>query len=193
MAFCDEACCGVPPWNTGRPRHEIAAPEEAGEGREVRAGPGLRAIETTQTKAWERGVDATFLVRDNPDLPRPAWAFDTADPGFFHTLPDGGHLRYVRDLAAVLRPEGGSSWSPSACSSRPVTAPAGGRRRKSGPCSSVVGPSTGFESRVRPEGLRSGLSKVVKPRRRHRDDGRLAPDRVRTFFYFPGRVCVGEQ
>ena len=121
-------------------------------------------------------MDAASLVHDILDLHSLGRNLDAADSGFFHTLPDDGHPQHVRGLGAFLRTEGGSSLLPSASSSRP-DAPGGGRR-----------PAT-FESRVGPEGLRTWLSKVVRLRRRHRDDdGRLAPDRARTFLL--PRACV---
>ena len=58
-------------------------------------------------KARERGVQATFLVHDILDLPSLGRTFETViDAGLFHTLSDEDRPRYVRGLAAVLRPGG---------------------------------------------------------------------------------------
>jgi cyclopropane fatty-acyl-phospholipid synthase-like methyltransferase len=130
MTFFDQAYEGVAPWDTGTPQPEIVALEESGEiesavldvgcgtgetalylaarGHEVMgvdAAP--RAIERAQAKAQERGIPAVFFVHDVLDLPSLGGAFDTViDTGLFHTLSDENRPRYVRSLAAILRPGG---------------------------------------------------------------------------------------
>src|SRR5207248_6033339 len=55
----------------------------------------------------ERGLQATFLVRDALSLKDWAERFDSVlDSGLFHVFSDEDRARYVAGLAAVLRPGG---------------------------------------------------------------------------------------
>jgi SAM-dependent methyltransferase len=66
-----------------------------------------RAIELAREKARERELPVTFLVQDALDMENLSRTFDTIiDSGLFHALSDPDRLRFVRSLAAVLRPGG---------------------------------------------------------------------------------------
>jgi 2-polyprenyl-3-methyl-5-hydroxy-6-metoxy-1,4-benzoquinol methylase len=191
MTFFDKAYEDVPPWDTGRPQPAIVALEEAGEieGSVLDAGCGSgenalylagqghevlgvdavpRAIEIAREKARERGVTAEFRVHDVLDLPSLGRSFDTViDAGLFHTLSDEDRPRYVRGLAAVLRPGGTyfmiafSDLEPPGYGPRRVTqaeirdAFAGGWRVN------WIRPAT-FDTRIRPKGPRAWLSSIVR-------------------------------
>ena len=190
MTFFDRAYQGVTPWETGRPQPEIVALEEAGEigGSVLDAGCGTgenvlylagrgheawgvdsssRAIETAQAKARERGVQATFLVHDILDLPSLGRTFETViDAGLFHTLSDEDRPRYVRGLAAVLRPGGRyfmmafSELEPPGYGPRRVTQAEIRAAFASGWRIDWIRATT-FESRIR-EGPRAWLSSIVR-------------------------------
>jgi 2-polyprenyl-3-methyl-5-hydroxy-6-metoxy-1,4-benzoquinol methylase len=121
---------GTPPWDIGRPQPEVV--RLAGEGRirgsvlDVGCGTGENAlylaglghevwgidgaplaVEQALSKAGERGVVATFLVADALDLGSLGRTFDTViDSGLFHVFSDEDRPRFVRGLAAVVRPGG---------------------------------------------------------------------------------------
>ena len=66
-----------------------------------------RAIEIARRKAQERNLRVTFLVQDALALEDLGRTFDTIiDSGLFHALSDPERARYVRSLAAALRPGG---------------------------------------------------------------------------------------
>ena len=128
MSIFDEAYSGVPNWEIGRPQREFVTLEETGEIRgdvlDVGCGTGEnalflaerghkvwgvdsvpRAIELAREKARERDLPVTFLVQDALDMENLSRTFDTIiDSGLFHALSDPDRLRFVRSLAAVLRP-----------------------------------------------------------------------------------------
>ena len=130
MSIFDEAYSGVPNWEIGRPQREFVTLEETGEIRgdvlDVGCGTGEnalflaerghkvwgvdsvpRAIELAREKARERDLPVTFLVQDALDMENLSRTFDTIiDSGLFHALSDPDRLRFVRSLAAVLRPGG---------------------------------------------------------------------------------------
>jgi SAM-dependent methyltransferase len=130
MSIFDEAYNGVPNWEIGRPQREFVTLEETGEIRgdvlDVGCGTGEnalflarrghkvwgvdsvpRAIERAREKARDRDLSVTFLVQDALDLENLSRTFDTIiDSGLFHALSDPDRLRFVRSLAAVLRPGG---------------------------------------------------------------------------------------
>jgi 2-polyprenyl-3-methyl-5-hydroxy-6-metoxy-1,4-benzoquinol methylase len=130
MSIFDEAYGGVPNWEIGRPQREFVALEEAGEIRgdvlDVGCGTGEnalflagrghkvwgvdfvpRAIELARQKARERALPVTFLVQDALALEKIGRTFDTViDSGLFHALSDPERTRFVRNLAAVVRPGG---------------------------------------------------------------------------------------
>jgi SAM-dependent methyltransferase len=64
-------------------------------------------IQRAKRKAEERGVQATFLVKDALTLTAFAERFDNAiDSGLFHVFSDDDRKRYVAGLATVLKPGG---------------------------------------------------------------------------------------
>ncbi len=66
-------------------------------------GPIARAIR----KATERGLTATFLVKDATTLTDWSERFDNViDSGLFHVFSDEDRRRYVAGLATVLKPGG---------------------------------------------------------------------------------------
>jgi SAM-dependent methyltransferase len=64
-------------------------------------------IQRARRKATERGLQATFLVKDAVALKDWTERFDTViDSGLFHVFSDEDRRRYVEGLAAVLKPGG---------------------------------------------------------------------------------------
>src|SRR5258707_1025981 len=64
-------------------------------------------IKRAKRKAVERGLSATFLVKDALTLKDWAERFDNViDSGLFHVFSDEDRKRYVEGLASVLRPGG---------------------------------------------------------------------------------------
>ncbi len=64
-------------------------------------------IQQAQRKAAERGVQATFLVKDALTLKGWTERFDNViDSGLFHVFSDDDRRRYVEGLATVLKPGG---------------------------------------------------------------------------------------
>ncbi len=64
-------------------------------------------IQRAQRKAAERGVQATFLVKDALTLKDWTERFDNViDSGLFHVFSDEDRRRYVEVLAMVLKPGG---------------------------------------------------------------------------------------
>jgi len=64
-------------------------------------------IQRAQRKAAERGVQATFFVKDALTLKDWTERFDNViDSGLFHVFSDEDRLRYVEGLATVLKPGG---------------------------------------------------------------------------------------
>ncbi len=130
MSIFDEAYGGTPNWDIGRAQPAFVALEEAGEiaGAVLDVGCGTgenalflagrghevwgvdsapRAIELAREKAWERDLPVTFLVQDALRLEDLGRTFDTViDSGLFHALSDPERPRFVRSLAAALRPGG---------------------------------------------------------------------------------------
>lgn len=126
----DAAYVGTPPWDIGRPQPVFAALADAralrGRILDVGCGTGehvLMAVERgldatgvdaaptaiarARRKAEDRGLDARFLRWDALELADLEERFDTVlDSGLFHVFDDEDRGRYVRSLAAVLRPGG---------------------------------------------------------------------------------------
>jgi cyclopropane fatty-acyl-phospholipid synthase-like methyltransferase len=64
-------------------------------------------IQRAKQKAPERGVQATFLVKDALTLKDWTERFDNViDSGLFHVFSDEDRRRYVEGLATVLKPGG---------------------------------------------------------------------------------------
>jgi len=64
-------------------------------------------IQRAQRKAADRGVQATFLVKDALTLKDWTERFDNViDSGLFHVFGDEDRRRYVEGLATVLKPGG---------------------------------------------------------------------------------------
>jgi cyclopropane fatty-acyl-phospholipid synthase-like methyltransferase len=64
-------------------------------------------IRRARRKATERGLPATFLVKDALTLKEWSERFDNViDSGLLHVFSDEGRKRYVEGLASVLRPGG---------------------------------------------------------------------------------------
>jgi cyclopropane fatty-acyl-phospholipid synthase-like methyltransferase len=64
-------------------------------------------ITRARRKAVERGLPATFLVKDALTLTEWSERFDNViDSGLLHVFSDEGWKRYVEGLASVLRPGG---------------------------------------------------------------------------------------
>ena len=116
------------PWDIGRPQKAFLNVADwitgsildagcgTGENALYFAGRGCRVtgidfleepIQRAQRKAAERGVQATFLVKNAlalKDLPE---VFDSViDSGLFHVFSDDDRKRYVEGLATVLKPGG---------------------------------------------------------------------------------------
>jgi SAM-dependent methyltransferase len=80
----------------------------AGLGRQVTGIDYLEVpISRARRKVIERGIWATFLVRDALTLARWGERFDNAiDSGLFHVFGDDDRRRYVEGLATVIKPGG---------------------------------------------------------------------------------------
>jgi cyclopropane fatty-acyl-phospholipid synthase-like methyltransferase len=64
-------------------------------------------INRARRKAAERGLSATFLVRDATTLGNWSERFDSViDSGLFHVFSDADRAKYVAGLATVLKPGG---------------------------------------------------------------------------------------
>jgi 2-polyprenyl-3-methyl-5-hydroxy-6-metoxy-1,4-benzoquinol methylase len=127
MDFFNQAYHGTPPWDIGRPQQEFVRLEESGEisGDVLDVGCGTgenilflasrghevwgvdsapAAIEIARRKAIERGLGATFLVKDTLKVHEIGRTFDTViDSGLFHTLSDPDRPRFVWNLSEVLK------------------------------------------------------------------------------------------
>ncbi len=122
---------GKAPWDIGKPQAAFlqVADKIAGSILDAGCGTGENAlffaqrghevtgidflaepIARAKQKAAERGVAATFLVRDALTLNEFPDVFDNViDCGLFHVFRDEDRTRYVAGLAAVLKP-GGRLW-----------------------------------------------------------------------------------
>jgi SAM-dependent methyltransferase len=119
---------GQPPWDIGKPQKPFIdiADQITGSVLDAGCGTGDNAlflagrgnavtgidflevpIQRAQRKAADRGVQATFLVKDALTLKDWSERFDNViDSGLFHVFSDEDRLRYVEGLATVLKPGG---------------------------------------------------------------------------------------
>ncbi|MDP2663429.1 MAG: class I SAM-dependent methyltransferase [Dehalococcoidia bacterium] len=187
----DASYKGTPPWDIGHAQGEFVRLAEAGEIRgavlDVGCGAGEnalhlaalghevwgidsspRAIEKAQTKARERGLGATFLVRDALALDRLGRTFDTViDSGLFHSFSDEERGAFASSLAAVLGP-GGSYYMLCFSDRQPGTE--GPRRVTQREIRATFGAGwtinyireARMETRMGPEGIRAWLSSITK-------------------------------
>ncbi len=119
---------GQPRWEIGRPQKALlnVADRITGSVLDAGCGSGENAlyfvgrgctvtgidfleepIRRAKQKATERGVPATFLVKDALTLKDWTERFDNViDSGLFHVFNDDDRRRYVEGLATVLKPGG---------------------------------------------------------------------------------------
>lgn len=126
----EEMYQGQAPWDIGKPQPVFVELEESGAIRgvvlDVGCGTGEHvlylasrghecwgvdfvpvAVERAKAKAAQRGVQAHFRVADALDLNKLGRQFDTAiDSGLFHVFDDEQRPRFVKSLAAALKPGG---------------------------------------------------------------------------------------
>jgi cyclopropane fatty-acyl-phospholipid synthase-like methyltransferase len=124
----ENAYAGQAPWDIGKPQPPFVAAADRITGRVLDAGCGTgdlslflagrgctvtgfdfldEPIRRAQRKAAERGIAATFLVKDAMTLPEWAERFDNVvDSGLFHVFSDADRRRYVEGMATVLEPGG---------------------------------------------------------------------------------------
>jgi SAM-dependent methyltransferase len=119
---------GQAPWDIGRPQKAFTEAADQVTGSVLDAGCGTgenalffaqrgcrvtgidfveEAIRRARRKAQERGLSATFLVKDALTLKDWSERFDNViDSGLFHVFSDEDRKRYVEGLATVLKPDG---------------------------------------------------------------------------------------
>jgi cyclopropane fatty-acyl-phospholipid synthase-like methyltransferase len=119
---------GQPPWEIGRPQKAFLGVADQITGSILDAGCGTgenalffasrgqkvtgidfleEPIRRARQKATERGLPATFLVKDAMTLKDWMERFDNViDSGLFHVFSDEDRRRYVEGLATVLKPGG---------------------------------------------------------------------------------------
>ena len=119
---------GQAPWDIGRPQKAFLDVADRITGSVLDAGCGTgataiflagrgcqvtgidfieEAINRARHKAAERGLPATFLVKDAMTLKDWNERFDNViDSGLFHVFSDDDRSRYVEGLATVLKPGG---------------------------------------------------------------------------------------
>ena len=124
----ENAYAGQAPWDIGRPQKAFLEVANQITGRVLDAGCGTgenalffaaqgcqvtgidfieEAIRRARRKAQERGLSATFLVKDALTLKDWSERFDNIlDCGLFHVFSDEDQKRYVEGLAMVLKPGG---------------------------------------------------------------------------------------
>lgn len=117
-----------PPWDIGKPQPVFVEAAERITGSVLDAGCGTGEnslffaqqgrqvtgidflelpIAQAKRKAWERSLEATFLVMDALRLDALADVFDSVvDCGLFHVFSDDDRSCYVANLASVVKPGG---------------------------------------------------------------------------------------
>jgi cyclopropane fatty-acyl-phospholipid synthase-like methyltransferase len=191
MEFFEKAYQGRPPWDIGRPQQEFVQLEESGkisgEVLDVGCGTGENAlflagrghdvwgvdaipaaIDTSRRKAEERGLAATFMVKDALHLHELGRTFDSViDSGLFHTLSDTDRPRFVWNLSRVLKPGGSyfmlafSELEPSGYGPRRITQQEIRDTFSDGWRINEIRAAV-FESHTRPEGSRAWLSSITR-------------------------------
>jgi 2-polyprenyl-3-methyl-5-hydroxy-6-metoxy-1,4-benzoquinol methylase len=191
MDFFDEAYQTTPAWDIGRAQREFIHLEESGtisgDVLDVGCGTGENAlflagcghevwgvdsastaVEIARRKAKERGLTATFLVKDALNLHEIGRTFDTViDSGLFHTLSDPDRPRFVRNVAEVLKPAGiyfmlaFSELEPGGYGPRRITKKEIEVAFSKGWRINEIRAAV-FESRTRPEGSRAWLSSITR-------------------------------
>jgi cyclopropane fatty-acyl-phospholipid synthase-like methyltransferase len=124
----ESAYAGQAPWDIGRPQKPFIDMADRITGSVLDAGCGTgdtallfarrgchvtgidfieEAINRARRKAAERGLQATFMVKDAMTLEDWTERFDNViDSGLFHVFSDEDRRRYVEGLATVLKPGG---------------------------------------------------------------------------------------
>jgi SAM-dependent methyltransferase len=124
----ESAYAGQAPWDVGRPQKALLDVADRIAGNVVDAGCGTgenalffagrgctvtgidfleEPITGARRKATERGLPATFLVKDALTLRAWTEGFDNViDSGLFHVFSDEDRRRYAEGLATVLKPGG---------------------------------------------------------------------------------------
>jgi cyclopropane fatty-acyl-phospholipid synthase-like methyltransferase len=119
---------GQPPWEINRPQKAYVSVADRITGSVLDAGCGTgeialffaargcqvtgidfieEAIEEARRKAAERGLSASFLVKDAMTFKDWSERFDNViDSGLFHGFGDNDCRRYVEGLATILKPGG---------------------------------------------------------------------------------------
>lgn len=119
---------GQPPWDIGKPQKPFIDMAEQITGSILDAGCGTgdtalflagrgckvtgidfleEPIRRAKLKASERGLSATFLVKDAMNLKDWSERFDNViDSGLFHVFSDDDRKKYVEGLTTVLKPSG---------------------------------------------------------------------------------------
>ena len=191
MDFFEKAYHGTPPWDIGRPQREFVRLEEAGkisgDVLDVGCGTGENAlflagcghavwgvdsapaaIDIARKKAEERGLAATFLVKDTLNVQEIGRTFDTViDSGLFHTLSDPERSCFVQNLSEVLKPGGTyfmlafSEREPGGYGPRRITKKEIQSAFSDGWRINEIR-ATVFESRTRSEGSQAWLSSITR-------------------------------
>ena len=191
MDFFEKAYHTTPPWDIGRAQREFIRLEEsreiagdvldagcgtgenalflAGRGHEVWAVDSApRAVGIARSKAEERGLAVTFLVKDALSLHEIGRTFDTViDSGLFHTLSDIERPRFVWNVSEVLKPGGTyfmlafSELEPGGYGPRRITKQEIQAAFTDGWRINLIREAV-FESHTRPEGSRAWLSSITK-------------------------------
>lgn len=123
----ENAYAGRAPWDIGKPQSVFQGADKvvgsildggcgtgenalffAGNGHAVTGIDFLEGpITEAKAKAVERGLSATFLVKDALKLEEWTERFDNViDSGLFHVFSDADRARYVRGLETILKPNG---------------------------------------------------------------------------------------
>jgi 2-polyprenyl-3-methyl-5-hydroxy-6-metoxy-1,4-benzoquinol methylase len=190
--FFDTVYEGAPPWETGRPQEDIVRLYErggfkgsildlgcgSGENSLFLASKGLdvlgidrvpAAIDRAIAKASERVIKVTFQVGDALALGKLGKTFDTVlDSGLFHVFSDADRKRYLKSLAAVVKPQGTLH---ILCFSEMEPGTDGPRRigeRELIECFNMKGwlveevAEARFESNIHPEGARAWLATFTR-------------------------------